>query len=339
MHTTACLYIKVVSFASLKYDRSYDWMVLCVLWCSIAQSILLPMFLWACDRYRADIRMVWEKCVAIMSNDDVDEENSQDGGIHADLIYDRPYDYSSAPEIVTVDRNANHDSRQAVWTWLEIPALWLRVVMVVPCGNIASYENPIAITTSPSNDAPRIMHPLPAAVSLDLNNSVCNLVINIWNGCAVARLPGKCGAHIAVSLSVWPLGGGVASLPLRLERQTPRAVRHFSGTRAVVGSSCGTKQVRRGGKGQPGLWLDASRGACGRPGLNSRRWRQTQNMRAGRDGWWRTGGWAPRERQRHQNCLGRAEVRHRADFCFTSASSQDASSHSDSVSCLVPILS
>ena len=52
-------------------------MVLCVLWCSIAQSILLPMFLWACDRYRADIRMVWEKCVAIMSNDDVDEGKQQ----------------------------------------------------------------------------------------------------------------------------------------------------------------------------------------------------------------------------------------------------------------------
>ncbi|XP_040009525.1 probable G-protein coupled receptor 153 [Xiphias gladius] len=101
--------ILVVSFASLKFDRSYNWMVLCVLWCSIAQSILLPMFLWACDRYRADIRMVWEKCVAIMSNDDVDEENSQDGGIHADLIYDRPYDYSSAPEIVTVDRNAKYE--------------------------------------------------------------------------------------------------------------------------------------------------------------------------------------------------------------------------------------
>lgn len=62
-----------MSFASLKFDRSYNWMVLCVVWCSIAQSILLPMFLWACDRYRADIRMVWEKCVAIMSNDDVDE--------------------------------------------------------------------------------------------------------------------------------------------------------------------------------------------------------------------------------------------------------------------------
>uniref|UniRef100_A0A8C6UFP8 G protein-coupled receptor 153 n=1 Tax=Neogobius melanostomus TaxID=47308 RepID=A0A8C6UFP8_9GOBI len=101
--------ILVVSFTSLKFDRSYNWMVLCVLWCSIAQSILLPMFLWACDRYRADLRMVWDKCVAIMSNDDVDEENSQDGGIHADLIYDRPYDYSAAPEMMAVDRNAKYE--------------------------------------------------------------------------------------------------------------------------------------------------------------------------------------------------------------------------------------
>lgn len=31
------------------------------------------MFLWACDRYRADVKVVWEKCVAIMSNDEVDE--------------------------------------------------------------------------------------------------------------------------------------------------------------------------------------------------------------------------------------------------------------------------
>ncbi|XP_030640885.1 probable G-protein coupled receptor 153 [Chanos chanos] len=100
--------ILVVSFASLKYDRSYNWMVLCVLWCSIAQSILLPMFLWACDRYRADVKMVWEKCVAIMSNDDVDEENSQDGGIHPDIIYDTPYDYSCAGDIMTLDRIAQY---------------------------------------------------------------------------------------------------------------------------------------------------------------------------------------------------------------------------------------
>lgn len=75
IHTTKlCLSLsQVVSFASLKYDHSYSWMVLCVLWCSIAQSILLPMFLWACDRYRADVKVVWEKCVAIMSNDEVDE--------------------------------------------------------------------------------------------------------------------------------------------------------------------------------------------------------------------------------------------------------------------------
>ncbi|XP_051526117.1 probable G-protein coupled receptor 153 isoform X1 [Myxocyprinus asiaticus] len=101
--------ILVVSFASLKFDRSYSWMVLCVLWCSIAQSILLPMFLWACDRYRADVKMVWEKCVAIMSNDDMDEENSQDGGIHPDLIYDRPFDYSSGADIMTVDRIAKYE--------------------------------------------------------------------------------------------------------------------------------------------------------------------------------------------------------------------------------------
>lgn len=36
-------------------------------------------------------------------------ENGQDGGIHADLIYDRPYDYSAAPEIMTVDRNAKYE--------------------------------------------------------------------------------------------------------------------------------------------------------------------------------------------------------------------------------------
>nr|XP_023693382.1 probable G-protein coupled receptor 153 isoform X2 [Paramormyrops kingsleyae] len=66
--------ILVVSFTSLRFDRSYNWMVLCVLWCSIAQSALLPVFLWACDRYRADAKTVWEKCVAVMSNDDVEDE-------------------------------------------------------------------------------------------------------------------------------------------------------------------------------------------------------------------------------------------------------------------------
>ncbi|XP_067873221.1 probable G-protein coupled receptor 153 [Heterodontus francisci] len=101
--------ILVVSFASLKYDTSYTWMVLCFLWCSIVQSILLPLFLWACDRYRADVKSVWEKCVAIMSNDDIDEENSQDGAIHPESFYERPYDYNCTTEILTVDRIAKYD--------------------------------------------------------------------------------------------------------------------------------------------------------------------------------------------------------------------------------------
>lgn len=68
---------QVVSFASLKSDTSYNWMVVCVLWCSVIQSLLLPLFLWACDRYRADVRSIWEKCVAVMSNDDADEGESE----------------------------------------------------------------------------------------------------------------------------------------------------------------------------------------------------------------------------------------------------------------------
>uniref|UniRef100_A0A8D0H5X4 G protein-coupled receptor 153 n=1 Tax=Sphenodon punctatus TaxID=8508 RepID=A0A8D0H5X4_SPHPU len=101
--------VLVVSFASLKSDTAYDWMVLCVLWCSIVQSLLLPLFLWACDRYRADIKSVWEKCVAIMANEDVDEENSLDGAIHTDLMYERPYDYNYAGDILTLDHIAKYD--------------------------------------------------------------------------------------------------------------------------------------------------------------------------------------------------------------------------------------
>ncbi|XP_044524593.1 probable G-protein coupled receptor 153 [Gracilinanus agilis] len=67
--------VLVVSFTSLKSDTSYTWMALCMLWCSVVQSLLLPLFLWACDRYRADIKAVWEKCVALMSNDETDEED------------------------------------------------------------------------------------------------------------------------------------------------------------------------------------------------------------------------------------------------------------------------
>uniref|UniRef100_A0A8D0B093 G protein-coupled receptor 153 n=1 Tax=Salvator merianae TaxID=96440 RepID=A0A8D0B093_SALMN len=101
--------ILVVSFASLRSDVAYTWMVLCVLWCSVVQSLLLPFFLWACDRYRADIKSVWEKCVAIMSNDDVEEENSLDGPIHSDLMYEQPYEYNFAGDVLTLDHIAKYD--------------------------------------------------------------------------------------------------------------------------------------------------------------------------------------------------------------------------------------
>lgn len=53
-------------------------MALCVLWCSVAQALLLPLSLWACDRYRADLRAVWEKCAALMASDE-DSDDSEDG--------------------------------------------------------------------------------------------------------------------------------------------------------------------------------------------------------------------------------------------------------------------
>ncbi|XP_023088189.1 probable G-protein coupled receptor 162 isoform X3 [Piliocolobus tephrosceles] len=68
----------VVSFFSLKSDSAPPWMVLAVLWCSMAQTLLLPSFIWSCERYRADVRTVWEQCVAIMSEEDGDDDGGCD---------------------------------------------------------------------------------------------------------------------------------------------------------------------------------------------------------------------------------------------------------------------
>ncbi|KAM4837565.1 putative G-protein coupled receptor 162 isoform X1 [Urocitellus parryii] len=70
--------ILVVSFFSLKSDSAPPWMVLAVLWCSMAQTLLLPSFIWSCERYRADVRTVWEQCVAIMSEEDGDDDGGLD---------------------------------------------------------------------------------------------------------------------------------------------------------------------------------------------------------------------------------------------------------------------
>lgn len=70
---------QVVSAASLRSDASSDWMVLCLIWCSLVQSLLLPLFLWACDRYRADPRAICEKCRAVLASDDGDEGGVRGG--------------------------------------------------------------------------------------------------------------------------------------------------------------------------------------------------------------------------------------------------------------------
>lgn len=72
---------QVVSFSSLRADASAPWMALCVLWCSVTQALLLPVFLWACDRYRADLKAVWDKCMALMANEE-DSDDGEDGGWH-----------------------------------------------------------------------------------------------------------------------------------------------------------------------------------------------------------------------------------------------------------------
>ncbi|XP_043824254.1 probable G-protein coupled receptor 162 isoform X1 [Dromiciops gliroides] len=68
--------ILAVSFFSLKSDSAPPWMVLAVLWCSMVQTLLLPSFIWSCERYRADVRTVWEQCVAIMSEEDGEDDGA-----------------------------------------------------------------------------------------------------------------------------------------------------------------------------------------------------------------------------------------------------------------------
>ncbi|XP_052573373.1 probable G-protein coupled receptor 153 isoform X3 [Peromyscus californicus insignis] len=105
-----CFLLLVVSFSSLRADASAPWMVLCVLWCSVAQALLLPVFLWTCDRYRADRKAVWEKCMALMANDeDSDNETSLDGSISPDLVLERSLDYSYGGDFAALDRMAKYE--------------------------------------------------------------------------------------------------------------------------------------------------------------------------------------------------------------------------------------
>ncbi|XP_042528729.1 probable G-protein coupled receptor 153 [Dipodomys spectabilis] len=102
--------VLVVGFSSLRADASAPWMVLCVLWCSVAQALLLPVFLWACDRYRADLRAVWEKCMALMADDgDSEDETSLEGGTPQDLASERPLEFSYGADFVALDRMTKYE--------------------------------------------------------------------------------------------------------------------------------------------------------------------------------------------------------------------------------------
>ncbi|XP_048206100.1 probable G-protein coupled receptor 153 isoform X2 [Perognathus longimembris pacificus] len=109
----ACLMglpVLVVGFSSLRADASAPWMVLCVLWCSVAQALLLPVFLWTCDRYRADLKAVWEKCVALMASDgDSEDETSLEGGTPQELVLERPLDFSYGADSVALDRMTQYE--------------------------------------------------------------------------------------------------------------------------------------------------------------------------------------------------------------------------------------
>ncbi|NXC44424.1 GP153 protein, partial [Penelope pileata] len=103
--------VLVVSAASLRSDTSSEWMVLCLVWCSLAQSLLLPLFLWACNRYRANPRAVCEKCRAMLASDDGDEDSSLEGAVAVagELVYDRPYEYGCMAEVLALDPVTTHD--------------------------------------------------------------------------------------------------------------------------------------------------------------------------------------------------------------------------------------
>ncbi|XP_059538060.1 probable G-protein coupled receptor 162 isoform X2 [Myotis daubentonii] len=105
--------ILVVSFFSLKSDSAPPWMVLAVLWCSMAQTLLLPSFIWSCERYRADVRTVWEQCVAIMSEEDGEDDGGCDDYADGRVCKVR-FDANGAtgpgdPTQVPLSRRLSHD--------------------------------------------------------------------------------------------------------------------------------------------------------------------------------------------------------------------------------------
>ncbi|XP_064381433.1 probable G-protein coupled receptor 153 [Dromaius novaehollandiae] len=96
--------VLVVGFASLRSAAARDWMVLCVMWCSVLQPLLLPLSLRACARYRADLRAVCGKCRALLS--DGDAESSPEGAGAGEPPCDRPGERGYGAEVLPLERVA-----------------------------------------------------------------------------------------------------------------------------------------------------------------------------------------------------------------------------------------
>ncbi|KAG8505549.1 putative G-protein coupled receptor 153, partial [Galemys pyrenaicus] len=132
--------VLVVSFGSLRADTPAPWMAQCVLWCSVTQALLLPASLWACARYRANLKAVWEKCVALVANEeDVAQsgprppfpplcpvwlgeppgpdrlrprcpaDTSLEGGVPTGLVLERSLDFSYGGDLMPLERMAKHE--------------------------------------------------------------------------------------------------------------------------------------------------------------------------------------------------------------------------------------
>ncbi|XP_078729299.1 putative G-protein coupled receptor 153 isoform X1 [Lampetra fluviatilis] len=97
----AAMPIMAVSFVSIRHDAARPWMVIACLWCSLVQTMLFPAMVWLCERYRADCRAIWDKCLALLASD---EEKS------AGCPYASPYgsaqrfDPLAPPETLSVER-------------------------------------------------------------------------------------------------------------------------------------------------------------------------------------------------------------------------------------------
>ncbi|CAM9753344.1 putative G-protein coupled receptor 162 [Lampetra fluviatilis] len=94
----------VISFVSLRYDAQSFWMVLALLWCSVVQTLLLPLFLCACERYRADCPTIWEHCATLMAAEDLDDGMKTNGGCVRDLPAEGDVELSPSKENIALNR-------------------------------------------------------------------------------------------------------------------------------------------------------------------------------------------------------------------------------------------